>query len=252
VHQPRERGAAPHARRRRTALLAAALVSTLLAAYGLYRLMNARTFQLFAPLVASVPGPERVLALTVDDGPVPDGVAPLLELLRRHGVRATFFVNGANLRSHPELGRKIVQAGHQLGNHGDTHARLVFRSQSFIRHEVEATDQAIHDAGFTGDILFRPPHGKKLFGLPWFLRQTGRLTVMWNLEPESTPGVPPTPEAQTAFVLHQITPGSILLMHAMIDPSGRARRALELMIPALQSQGYRFVTVSELLASRPN
>jgi len=219
--------------------------------FGLYRLVNARTFQVFGALVASVPRTDKVIALTIDDGPTPEGTAALLALLAEGQVRATFFVNGEFMRRYPEAGRRIVQAGHQLGNHGDTHTRLIFRSQAFIRREIEATDDAIRAAGYQGRIVFRPPHGKKLLGLPWFLRATGRLTVMWNLEPDSASGVPQTPEGQAAYVSSRATPGSILLVHAMFDASGDKRRALDLMIRALAAAGYRFVTIDELLRGSP-
>jgi len=95
--------------------------------------------------------------------------------------------------------------------------------------------------------VFRPPYGKKLLGLPWFLRATGRLTVMWNLDLDSASGVPQTPEGQAAYVSSRASPGSLLLMHAMFDASGEKRRALDLMIRALVAAGYRFVTIDELL-----
>lgn len=149
-----------------------------LSTWALYRLVNARTFQLFGDIVASVPCTAPVVALTLDDGPTPDGTERLLELLARHGVRVTFFVTGAALERFPDAGRRIAAAGHQLGNHGYSHSRMLLKSPSFIRDEVESTDARIRAAGFGGEILFRPPYGKKLLGLPWFLRSTGRTTVI--------------------------------------------------------------------------
>lgn len=217
------------------------------ALFGLYHLVNARTFQFFAPLVARVPVQERLIALTLDDGPTPEGTEVLLPLLERHGVRATFFVNGEPLRRFPEAGRRIVAAGHQLGNHSDTHPRMLLRSTSFIRRELDATDAAIRAAGFRGEILFRPPFGKKLFGLPWVLRDTGRLTVMWDIEPESTRGVEQTPEGMATHVVAVARPGSILIMHAMNDGTGFKVRALDAIITALRAAGYEFVRMDELL-----
>lgn len=233
--------------RRLARAAAAATIALVLVGFGLHGLMNARTFQLFGRLVASAPRADKVVALTLDDGPTPERTEAVLALLQARGVHATFFVNGQPLRQHPELGRRLVSAGHQLGNHGDTHARLVFRSAAFIRREIEATDEAIRAAGVTGEIPFRPPYGKKLLSLPWFLRRTGRVTVMWTLEPESTPGVPHTAEAEAAFVVEHATPGAIILMHAMFDPQGQALRAIDAMITGLTGAGYRFVTVDELL-----
>jgi len=229
------------------------LISSLLALAGLWRLSNSRTFQVFGDLVASVPCDQTLVALTLDDGPTPAGTQPLLDLLARHSVRATFFLVGSDMRQHPELARQIVAAGHELGNHSYTHQRMLLRSPSFLRRELDDTDAAIRDAGFRGPIFFRPPYGKKLIGLPWELRRTHRASVTWNLEPESTPGVAATPEAMAAYVSGHVTPGSIVLLHAMIDPDGIKRRTLDLLLPAVRGRGYRWVTVGELLATcRPD
>jgi len=229
--------------------IAIGLVSSLLLLAGLWQLSNSRRFQMFGEVVASVPCQQNLVALTLDDGPTPEGTQPLLELLARHDVRATFFLVGRDVRLHPELARQIVAAGHELGNHSFTHRRLLLRSPAALRRELDDTDAAIRDAGFHGPIFFRPPYGKKLIGLPWVLRQSRRTSVTWSLEPESTPGVAATPEAMAAYVRDHIAPGSIVLLHAMIDPAGTNRRALDLMLPAVRARGYRWVTVGELLAT---
>jgi peptidoglycan-N-acetylglucosamine deacetylase len=227
------------------------LVSSLLLVAGLWRLSNSRTFQLFGDVIASVPCNENLIALTLDDGPTTKGTQPLLDLLARYDVRATFFLVGRDMRLHPELARQIVAAGHELGNHSYTHQRMLLRWPAFLRRELDDTDAAIRDAGFRGPIFFRPPYGKKLIGLPWILRESHRTSVTWSLEPESTPGVTATPEAMAAYVRDHIIPGSIVLLHAMIDPAGIKRRTLDLLLPALRARGYRVVTVGALLATCP-
>jgi peptidoglycan/xylan/chitin deacetylase (PgdA/CDA1 family) len=219
---------------------------------GLWKLSNSRTYQVFGKLIASLPCSEPLVALTLDDGPTPEGTGPLIDLLAQHAVSATFFLVGRELQQFPELGRRIVHAGHELGNHSYTHARMLLRTQDFVRRELEATDMAIRAAGQQGEILFRPPYGKKLFGLPWYLEQTGRTTLMWNLEPESAPDVGPrpekhTPEDEVRYVLDHLLPGSIVLLHAMRDPDGFKHRVLEQLLPAVQQRGYRWVTAAELL-----
>ncbi len=204
--------------------------------------------------MASVPCDQNLVALTLDDGPTPAETQPLLDLLARQDVQATFFLVGRDIRLHPQLARQIAAAGHELGNHSYTHQRMLLRSPAFLRRELDDTDAAIRDAGFRGEIFFRPPYGKKLIGLPWLLKQTRRTSVTWSLEPESTPGVAATPAAMAAYVRDHVEPGSIVLLHAMIDPDGIKRRTLDLMLPAVRARGYRWVTAGELLAacrSRP-
>lgn len=222
------------------------LVAALGLAAGLWRLANSRTVQVFGELVARAPCTEQLVALTLDDGPTPEGTDPLLELLGRHGVQATFFLEGQQLDRYPELGRRIASAGHQLGNHSYTHVRMLLRSPSFLREELEATDRAIRATGFQGEILFRPPFGKKLLGLPWLLSETGRTTVMWDLEPESAADVGSTEAALVGHVLERAQPGSILLLHAMRDPTGFKRRVLEQVLPGLVARGFRWVSLQEM------
>jgi peptidoglycan-N-acetylglucosamine deacetylase len=213
----------------------------------LYEGINSRTFQAFGKPVARVPCAGKYVALTLDDGPTPEGTEALLSLLERHHARATFFLVGESLERFPEAGARIAKAGHEIGNHSYSHSRMIFRSQDFIRREIERTDLAVRATGYSGEILFRPPYGKKLFGLPWYLRQTGRTTLMWSIEPEVTSGVEQTPEGLAAHVAAVVRPGAIVLMHAMVDPSGVKRQALWLMLERLDALGYRVVGASELM-----
>jgi len=213
----------------------------------LYEGMNSRTFQAFGKPVAKVPCAGKLLALTLDDGPTAEGVDALLSVLDRHHARATFFLVGDNLERFPDAGARIARAGHEIGNHSYSHSRMIFRSQDFIRHEVERTDRAIRATGYSGEILFRPPYGKKLFGLPWYLSHTGRTTVMWSIEPESTSGVEQTPEGLATYVAAVVKPGDILLMHGMVDPTGVKQQALSLVLEKLDALGYRVVGASELM-----
>lgn len=125
----------------------------------LHRLVNSRTFQVFGEPVARVPCTGKYVALTLDDGPTPEGTDQLLELLARHHARATFFLIGKYLERYPEAGLRIARAGYEIGNHSYSHSRMILRSQSFIRREVEWTDRAIRATGYSGEILFRPPRG---------------------------------------------------------------------------------------------
>lgn len=221
------------------------LAVLVVAGWGLYHLARSRTTQLFGRLVARVDTSERVVALTFDDGPSLARVDDLLATLRDRGVRATFFVMGAELEAAPEAGRRLVKAGHELGNHTYSHDRMVLRSPSFIRTEIERTDSLIRAAGYRGEVLFRPPMAWKLVALPWFLSRTGRTTIMWDVEPDSYPEVAATPDTIAAHVRERVRPGSIVLLHAWGRATSRA--AVPMVIDSLRRDGYRFLTVSELL-----
>lgn len=146
-----------------------AVVSLILAGMlaGTYQLMNARTFQLVGRLVSRVPTSDNVVALTFDDGPQPVFTEQILAILDEVGVKATFFVTGADLEQHKAEAQQIVAAGHALGNHSFSHQRMIFVTPAFVRAEIERTDRLIREAGYSGEIYFRPPYGKKLVALPY-------------------------------------------------------------------------------------
>ncbi|MDY7228210.1 polysaccharide deacetylase family protein [Hyalangium rubrum] len=213
---------------------------------GLWRLSNARGFQLFGALHHRVEISERVVALTFDDGPGPANTPAVLELLSRHQVKATFFMVGRNIESHRELAARVLAEGHQLGNHSYSHERLVLRSPSFVEQEISRTDALLREVGVRGDIPFRAPFGKKLFVLPWVLSRQGRPHVTFDVVPDDHA----TQDAAliTSRVLEATQPGSIILLHDGWAPKPGSIEAAGRIIESLKAQGYRFVTVSELLA----
>ena len=98
--------------------------------------MNARSFQLFGDLTNRVETNEKVIALTFDDGPT-NNVKQILPLLDTYNAKATFFLIGNELEKNLSLGKSIVQSGHQVGNHTYSHNRMVFKTPSFIKEEIE-------------------------------------------------------------------------------------------------------------------
>lgn len=210
---------------------------------GLLLLMNSRRFQVLGEIVPRVEGTDSIVALTIDDGPT-QRTAEFLQMLDELDVRATFFVVGSGVAEDPESARQMVLAGHELGNHSYSHRRMIGRSLGFIRSELERTDSLIRAAGFTGDIHFRPPNGKKLVALPYFLARTGRRNVMVDIEPDSY--IRRDPDAIVRHVLERTRPGSIIILHVFGVPA--SWEAVPGIVEGLRSRGYRFVTISELLS----
>lgn len=216
-------------------------------AYVLNETSKSRSFQFFGGLVTQVATSEKVVALTFDDGP---GVHTdeILRILEEQDVKATFFLTGREMEAHRDEAQKIAKAGHQIGNHSYSHQRMMFKSPTFIREEIERTDQLIRQTGYQGEIPFRPPYGRKLFLLPYYLKQQDRLTILWNIEPETDLGLTAKPEQIVNYVRERIEPGSIILLHVMYESRTASLNAVEGIITALKQEGYSFVTVSELLS----
>lgn len=234
-------------RMRRATIIVGICAAVIAVVLGAWRLSSSRTFQLFGEIVPRVKTAERVVALTFDDGPT-EVIGQLLPVLRGRGVKATFFIIGAELEQHPEWGRQIAQEGHELGNHSYSHQRMVLKSPSFIQDEIERTDQLIRKTGYQGPIHFRSPFGKKLVLLPYYLSRTHRKNMMWDLEPDSSPQVAQSAEGIVAHVLARAQPGSIILLHVMYQSRATSLAAVPGIIDGLKQRGYEFKTVSELLA----
>ena len=215
---------------------------------ALWQVSRSRTFQFFGQLIPRVNTSQKLVALTFDDGPTPDATGQILSVLEHGHVRATFFVTGAELEQNMAEGKKIVAAGHELGNHSYSHERMILVTPSFVRREIERTDELIREAGHLGEIYFRPPFGKKLFTLPYYLARTGRKSITWDVEPESDPKVAADSDRIAEHVLSRTQPGSIILLHVMYGSRGESMKAVGKIVEGLKAQGYSFKTVSELLA----
>ncbi|MBA2938385.1 polysaccharide deacetylase family protein [Paenibacillus sp. CGMCC 1.16610] len=202
--------------------------------------MNARSFQVFGGLTSHVQTNEKIVALTFDDGPS-EQTASIVALLGKYQAKATFFLIGSELEKNREAGQLITKAGHQIGNHTFSHQRMVFKKPSFIREEIEKTNQLIRETGYEGEIDFRPPNGKKLIGLPYYLHKQQIQTIMWSLEPDTNFR---TPSDKVNEVVQHVKPGSIILLHPMYDKTELL--AIEGILDALTKEGYTFVTVNDL------
>src|SRR5574341_58905 len=199
----------------RTKLLIAAPVILLVGAVALWQVSKSRTFQFFGLIVPRVNTSEKVVALTFDDGPTPSATSEILKVLDEMNVKATLFVTGADLERNMSAGRKIVAAGHELGNHSYSHSRMILVSPDFVQQEIEKTDRLIREAGYSGEINFRPPYGKKLLALPYYLSQTRRKTITWDVEPDSNPKIARDANQIIEYARSQVRPGSIILLHVM-------------------------------------
>jgi len=212
-------------------------------AWGGLRLSDSRTHQVVGDLLRRVETSDSVVALTFDDGPTAIHTDSVLATLAEFDVPATFFMVGQAIERNPEVVARVLEQGHELGNHSYTHRRLVLRLPSTIRWEIQKTDSLIRATGQGGPIFVRPPGGKRLLGLPLYLARHDRPTVLWDLEPDT---YNTRAEGMTRYVLARVKPGSIILLHVEIPARREGRAALRRIIPELQSRGYRFVTLAEL------
>ena len=230
--------------RKLAAISGAALASSTVMAYA----VRGRSSSLFAPSVYRGDRRRRCIALTFDDGPS-ESTPRLLEVLEKHSVPATFFQCGANVRRLPHLAREVAAAGHEIGNHTDTHPRLLFKPPAFISEELARAQASIEQVTGVRPVLFRAPFGIRWFGLREAQRRLGLLGVMWT-----TIGVDwKLPyEHLAARLLRGAGNGAIFCLHdgrelrSKPDVSSMLR-AVRTVLPVLMDKGYHFERVSEII-----
>lgn len=190
------------------------------------------------------PRNQKYVALTFDDGPNPQHTPRLLDMLRRRNVKATFYVIGKSVAAHPEIVRRTVAEGHEIGNHTWNHPNLKTLSDDKVSWELDKTRDAIISATGVQPRTMRPPYGSlAMHQREWIYRKYGYPTVLWDVDPLDwkKPG--------SSVVAHRLISGtrngSILLVH---DLHGQSVDAIPQTIDALLRQGYQFVTVSQLIA----
>lgn len=229
----------------KTWALIAVIVLTILG-YSLYQISRNHQFQFFGDLVYEVDTKQKIVALTFDDGPTYKGTKPVLKILKKHNIKATFYLNGKQIQTKPELVRQLIDAGHEIGNHSYSHKRMVFMSLDEIAKEVESTNQLIRAFGYRDEIHFRPPYGKNLFMLPYYLAKNDITTVTWDVETETFNEAQDTPELIVKRTMDDVKPGSIILLHVMYG-NGSSLKALPEIITQLKKRNYSFATVNELI-----
>jgi peptidoglycan/xylan/chitin deacetylase (PgdA/CDA1 family) len=188
----------------------------------------------------------KEVALTIDDGPHAKTSPALLDVLRAHHVRATFFVIGENVKKHPELARRMVAEGHDVGNHTQSHLPLDTLTTRQIRNEIVDCD--INFSRITGRrlALLRPPgmrYNKKVMRVA---RQLGYIVVSDTWGAKDYAKV--TPDFIVRGTGRWVENGSIIMLH---DDHPATAAALPRIISNLKDEGYRFVTISEMLAHLP-
>ncbi|TYP73323.1 polysaccharide deacetylase family protein [Paenibacillus methanolicus] len=234
-------------RLRRTLLITLGTVIGLaLVGYGLLKLSGSREFQLYGGIVNHVETSEKAVALTFDDGPT-GRTEEIVSILREEGVKATFFLTGAEMEANPEETKQLIEAGHEIGNHSYSHDRMMFKSPSFVKEEIEQTDAIIRSYGYEGPIPFRPPYGKKLLVLPYYLHEHDRQTILWDVEPDSIGEIAGDAQRMVDHTVEHAKPGSIILLHVMYESRTPSMQAVKGIIDGLRSKGYGFKTVSELM-----
>src|SRR5580700_2121388 len=184
------------------------------------------------------------IAMTFDDGPSSANTPRLLEILKQRNIKATFFLIGQNAAANPDIVRRILAEGHEVGNHSWTHPQLSKLSDDRVTAEITKTQDAIKDASGFSPTLLRPPYGAITpRQRAWISSQFGLNVILWSVDPFDwkRPGA----SVITQRILSQVRPGAIILSH---DIHKQTVDAMPATLDGLIAKGYKFATVSQLIA----
>lgn len=195
---------------------------------------------------APVPVSEKVIALTFDDGPWPETTEQILATLKQENVKATFYMVGQPLKSFPEIGKKVLADGHVIANH-TLHHWYKQMSPLVAQREIEDTAKIIKEVLNVETDYFRPPGGVLTNGLVAYAETQNQSVNMWSVDSGDSNPKRPSSEAILATILAGATPGGIVLMHDGGGSHGNTAKAVPQIIANLRAQGYKFVTITELL-----
>lgn len=249
-------------RQRRLLIRAAALVAAaVLLVWVGYKLFEDPANQMFGPTIVSGPSDERVVALTYDDGPNPPYTDEILDVLKAERVHATFFVVGRAVTQYPHTVHRMVAEGNAVGNHTWDHVHLVLLPRSAMRGEMNRTEQAIYAASGQRPSIMRPPFGARDWRVLGEMKKLGYTVVMWSV-PLPKDWEYPTAQTIAKRILAHVKDGAIIVLHdgnrgqlcavrhlvPHVCDRTQDIEATRLVIDSLKAQGYRFVTIPELMA----
>ncbi len=190
---------------------------------------------LFPETVWRIPGKEKTVYLTFDDGPIPEVTPWVMDLLDKYHIKATFFCVGDNVVRNPELFRELKERGHQVGNHTMNHVQGMKLSKFNYLRNVKRADDVICSG------LFRPPHGHMGLGQAKALKKEFTL-IMWDVVTRDY-SKKLTGEQVFANVKRYVRNGSIIVFHDSLKAEKNLRYALPKSIEWLMENEYRFDTL---------
>lgn len=227
------------------------IIVALIFAIGIYY-TESENIQAFFPTdsepsaIYSVKTNKKQVALTFDISWGEERTEPILEVLKKKGLKkATFFLSSPWVETHPDIVKKIVDMGYEIGSHGHRHDNYSGYTEEQIQTQINKAHQIIQKSTGKEPKLIRFPNGDFDKRVLKIADQMGYATIQWDTD--SLDWMNPGKEKIVKRVVDKAHPGDIILMHAS-DSCRQTHEALPEIIDSLKSKGYEFVTVSELIS----
>ncbi|NLY85410.1 MAG: polysaccharide deacetylase family protein [Tissierellia bacterium] len=191
---------------------------------------------------------QKVIALSFDDGPHPKYTIEILDILKEYDIKATFFVLGMHAEKYPEIIKRQVEEGHEIGNHSYSHINMRKATKKQIREEFEKTQEIIYSIAKIRPKVFRPPYGNYNRDVIEIISSDDIPIVLWTFYQDSKDWSNPGVDSIVNTTLSKVQNGDIILFHDYVYKNeSHTVEALKIIIPELLNKGYKFVTISELL-----
>lgn len=190
---------------------------------------------------------DLLVALTFDDGPHPANTPALLDLLKKHGVQATFFVVGKWVEAYPELAHRIIDEGHEIANHTYNHHYDEQVSKKTLMGEIEQTNELLESEFGFRPTFFRPVGGYYTDDIIEAALDLNQEVLLWSWHQDPRDWAGSRMETISAHILNGISPGDVILLHDGGGDREETLKAVDRIIPILKHRGYSFATASELL-----
>ncbi|MDD5097798.1 MAG: polysaccharide deacetylase family protein [Candidatus Omnitrophica bacterium] len=195
---------------------------------------------------------EKLVALTFDDGPSPVWTPKILDELKAAGVKATFFMLGEHVARYPDVARRVVNEGHEIGNHTYDHHVLLYYTMKELEDELNYADRVIKGVTGVETKYFRPPKAWLTKEEKVEVNAMGYQVILWSLN--SKDWVTFHDKQITSYILRRIRSGDIILFHdsgGAFTAEGGDRsqtvKTIPRLVKKLKERGYKFVTITQLL-----
>lgn len=193
---------------------------------------------------------KKIIALTFDDGPDPSITPKILDILKKHKIKATFFVVGKNARDYPDVLKRIYQEGHLVGNHSYNHNYQMFNFPSKILNDVEHTNEIIYQVIGQYPVFYRPPFGLRTFWGARILKKNNFKIITWDNMTNDYWNINPTKLYQK--IISKVSRGGIIVLHdgsegfSVKNRTNLVDDGLEDIIKYLKSKNFQFICLNEM------
>lgn len=199
--------------------------------------------KIFSGYVWDIPATQETVYLTFDDGPIPQVTEWVLDLLKQHSIKATFFCIGDNIDKNPGVFQKVIKEGHTIGNHTYNHINGWNTDTAAYLKNIETCRQSIINKSGIDTKLFRPPYGKISREQAKEVKNLGYQIIMWDVLSADF-DITITPHKCLDNVIKNAANGSVIIFHDSIKAFPNLEYALPKVIEYFKEKGFSFGTLS--------